>query len=123
MNEMYFDDGGMDDLYIHEVVVKRKMKKKQSSGNYAEVEEDVYENMTCRVTTNSAADNERFKRDKQNFDTTFKIYAPASYKIKPNDRIHFKSEELDVDYTFEVKGEPRNPAFMNHHIEIYCEKV
>ncbi|MED2486468.1 hypothetical protein P4120_00130 [Bacillus thuringiensis] len=120
---MYFDDGGMDDLYIHEVVVKRKMKKKQSSGNYAEVEEDVYENMTCRVTTNSAADNERFKRDKQSFDTTFKIYAPASYKIKPNDRIHFKSEELGVDYMFEVKGEPRNPAFMNHHIEIYCEKV
>ncbi|KAA0815700.1 hypothetical protein [Bacillus sp. AY2-1] len=119
----YFDDGDMDDLYIHEVVVKRKMKKKQSSGNYAEVEEDVYENMTCRVTTNSAADNERFKRDKQSFDTTFKIYAPASYKIKPNDRIHFKSEELGVDYMFEVKGEPRNPAFMNHHIEIYCEKV
>ena len=123
MNEMYFDDGGMDDLYIHEVVVKRKMKKKQSSGNYAEVDEDVYENMTCRVTTNSAADNERFKRDKQSFDTTFKIYAPASYKIKPNDRIHFKSEELGIDYMFEVKGEPRNPAFMNHHIEIYCEKV
>ncbi|AKR35069.1 hypothetical protein P4K49_17750 [Bacillus cereus] len=123
MNEMYFDDGGMDDLYIHEVVVKRKMKKKQSSGNYAETEEDIYENMTCRVTTNSAADNERFKRDKQSFDTTFKIYAPASYKIKPNDRIHFKSEELGIDYMFEVKGEPRNPAFMNHHIEIYCEKV
>ncbi|MEH7810566.1 hypothetical protein [Bacillus toyonensis] len=119
----YFDDGDMDDLYIHEVVVKRKMKKKQSLGNYAEVDEDVYENMTCRVTTNSAADNERFKRDKQNFDTTFKIYAPASYKIKPNDRIHFKSDELGVDYMFEVKGEPRNPAFMNHHIEIYCEKV
>ncbi|HHL3302244.1 TPA: hypothetical protein ACQ444_002939 [Bacillus cereus] len=120
---MYFDDGEMDDLYIHEVVVKRRTKKKQSSGNYAEVEEDVYENMICRVTTNSSADNERFKRDKQNFDTTFKIYAPASYKIKPNDRIHFKNEELGVDYTFEVKGEPRNPAFMNHHIEIYCEKV
>ncbi len=27
MNEMYFDDGGMDDLYIHEVVVKRKSKR------------------------------------------------------------------------------------------------
>ncbi|EOO27120.1 hypothetical protein ICM_01407 [Bacillus cereus BAG1X2-3] len=123
MNEMYFDDGGMDDLYIHEVVVKRKMKKKQSAGNYAEVPVDVYEKMICRVTTNSATDNERFKRDKQNFDTTFKIYAPASYIIKPNDLIHFKNEDVGVDYTFEVKGEPRNPAFMNHHIEIYCEKV
>ncbi|PFR62726.1 hypothetical protein COK29_27145, partial [Bacillus cereus] len=59
---MYFDDGEMDDLYIHEVVVKRKERKKQSSGNYAEVETDVYENMICRVTTNSAVDNERFKR-------------------------------------------------------------
>ncbi len=86
----YFDDGDMDDLYIHEVVVKRKMKKKQSSGNYAEVEEDIYENMTCRVTTGSASDNERLKRDKQNFDPSFKIYAPASYKIKPNDLIYFQ---------------------------------
>ncbi|MBZ8125579.1 MULTISPECIES: hypothetical protein [Bacillus cereus group] len=119
----YFDDGDMDDLYIHEVVVKRKMKKKQSAGNYAEVPVDVYEKMICRVTTNSATDNERFKRDKQNFDTTFKIYAPASYIIKPNDLIHFKNEDVGVDYTFEVKGELRNPAFMNHHIEIYCEKV
>ncbi|EJP81385.1 hypothetical protein P4I85_15305 [Bacillus cereus] len=119
----YFDDGDMDDLYIHEVVVKRKMKKKQSAGNYAEVPVDVYEKMICRVTTNSATDNERFKRDKQNFDTTFKIYAPASYIIKPNDLIHYKNEDVGVDYTFEVKGEPRNPAFMNHHIEIYCEKV
>lgn len=119
----YFDDDDMDDLYIHEVVVKRKMKKKQSAGNYAEVPVDVYEKMICRVTTNSAADNERFKHDKQNFDTTFKIYAPASYIIKPNDLIHFKNEDVGVDYTFEVKGEPRNPAFMNHHIEIYCEKV
>ncbi|WP_242321281.1 hypothetical protein [Bacillus cereus group sp. BfR-BA-01312] len=123
MNEMYFDDGGMDDLYIHEVVVIRKKKKKQSSGNYAEVPEDVYEKMICRVTTNSATDNERFKRDKQNFDTTFKIYAPASYIIKPNDLIRFKNEDVGIDFTFEVKGEPRNPAFMNHHIEIYCEKV
>lgn len=119
----YYDNGDMDDLYIHEVVVKRKMKKKQSTGNYAEVPVDVYEKMICRVTTNSATDNERFKRDKQNFDTTFKIYAPASYIIKPNDLIHFKNEDVGVDYTFEVKGEPRNPAFMNHHIEIYCEKV
>ncbi|MBJ8206196.1 hypothetical protein JDS91_34175, partial [Bacillus cereus] len=53
MNEMYFDDGGMDDLYILEVVVKRKKKKKQSAGNYAEVPEVIYEKMICRVTTNS----------------------------------------------------------------------
>ncbi|MCZ6942553.1 hypothetical protein EJ131_18835 [Bacillus mycoides] len=117
MNETHLDDGSMDDLYIHETVVKRKIKVKQSSGNYAEEEKAIYDNMICRVTTGSASDNERLKRDKQNFDPSFKIYAPASYKIKPNDLIYFQ------DYKFEVKGEPRNPAFMNHHIEIYCEKV
>ncbi|CAM4358469.1 hypothetical protein BAMA_15775 [Bacillus manliponensis] len=110
-----YDD--MEDLYIHEVIVKRNGKVKQPAGNFKEGEIVIYNPMNCRVTTSSAANNEILKREKQNFDPNYKIYAPASYEIKPNDRIYFK------DYVFEVKGEPRNPAFMDHHIEIYCEKV
>ncbi|MBJ8097873.1 hypothetical protein JDS98_07120 [Bacillus cereus group sp. N11] len=105
----------MEELYIHEVTVKRNQKVKQPAGNFKEEPVIIYERMKCRVTTHTAVDNERLKRNKQNFEPNFKIYTSAEHNIHTNDVIYFH------DYVFEVRGEPRNSSFLNHHIELYCE--
>ncbi|MGR5997061.1 hypothetical protein ACT7DF_12925 [Bacillus cereus] len=43
----------MEELYIHEVTVKRNQKVKQPAGNFKEEPVIIYERMKCRVTTHS----------------------------------------------------------------------
>lgn len=107
----------MNHLYIHEFDIKRLEKTKQGAGNFKTTEVMLYEKAIGRVTTSSAGDRELYEHDKQKFVVSHKIYMPSTYELQETDRIYFKDEVL------EVLDKPRNPSYLDHHLEVFCKRV
>lgn len=72
--------------------------------------------MRCRVSTTVRVNTEVTKHNQQDFISPYTLYCfPAD--IKQDDRILFQGR------FYEVKAVPRDPSFLNHHLEVPIDNL
>ena len=104
----------INDLYIHDLQVQRKVVERLSDGSFQESWQ-VIANIKGRVVPASLQVQEFYASAKELKNVRYTVFCDI-VDIQENDLILFENKELRAINV-------REPSHMGHHLEIDCEEI
>lgn len=110
------NDFSIDHLLIHEAHIARYSSKRIPGGAYVKEWNLVKEEpVSCRFTVYTPRDTQQVNERRETFNTSYMVFTKGTEDVKKGDVFIFKG------VLYEVKDNPLNPSFLDHHLEIQAE--